>query len=266
MVEYGKIIGDALSFAVEPRRWIPLLVLDVVAFLLAFSYLMSNALALQQIIQGNLSGLLVASSIIGVVGFLVVLFVVWSLIRLYIVGALIHQSIKPKEYDKSWSVSKERYGSILEVAVVIGIISGVVSIVPYVGWIVSIIVSLMFFFSMPTVIAKKVSFEDALKESYNIFRKKTVDVFVVWLLLAIIGGIIVMVFMIPAMATIWSLMLPALMGMQATGSKTGFELFSVILMNGWTIVPAGIIYLIGSAYITVFSANAQTNFYLKMRK
>ncbi len=250
MVEYGKILGDALRFAVEPRRWLPVLILDVVVFLLAFTYLMSNAVALQQIMQGNLNALM--------------MFIVWSLLRLYIMGALIHQSVKPKEYDKSWSVSRQRYGALLGVGIVVGVIPMLVSMVPYVGWVFSIIVGLMFFFAMPPVIARKAKFDDALRESYEIFRKKTVDVFVVWILTSVLGGVIVMVFMIPMMATMWSVMLPAMMTMQA--NSNGAEIFSALIMNGWAMVPAAIVYMIGLAYVTVFSANAQTNFYLKMKK
>ncbi|MBN2101298.1 MAG: hypothetical protein JW716_00310 [Candidatus Aenigmarchaeota archaeon] len=264
MVEYGKILGDALRFGVEPRRWLPVLVLDAVAFLLAFSYLMSNALAIQQLVQGNINALLMASSVAGMVGMISLVFIIWSLLRLYIVGALIHQSVKPKEYDKSWKVSKERYGSILGVGIVVGVISGIVSMVPYVGWVFSIIVSLMFFFAMQIAIAKKSKFDEALRESYGIFRKETVNVFIAWILTSILGGVIIMVFMIPMMATIWSIMLPAMMTMQA--NSNGIEVLSMLIMNGWTVVPAAIVYLVGLAYVTVFSANAQTNFYLKMKK
>ncbi len=264
MVEYGKVLGGALHFCIEPKRWLPLFVLDAVAFIVVFSYLISNASAISSIIAGNVSDLLVASSIIGVIGVSVLVFIIWGLLRLYIVGALFHQSVKPKEYDKSWKVAKEKYLSLLMAGIIVGVISGFLSLIPYVGWILSIIIGLMFLFAMPAVIVRKMSFDDALRDSYKIFRIRTVDVFIVWLLITIITGIIIVIFLLPAMITLATLLLPTLVGVSAEGAGTG--VLMAILAGGWSLAPAIIIYLIGVALMTVFSTNALAHFYLAFKK
>ena len=265
MVKYGETLLNALKFSVEPKRWVPFFAIDLIFSAVMLAYLLSNIFVLKGILSGDVSGLVIASSIIGVIAVSILMFAVWLLLRLYVSGALVHQSFKPKEFSKSWTVSKQRFLSLLAVSIVVGIISGVVGIVPYVGWILSIIIGLMFFFVAPAVIVKKMVFDKALSDSYRIFRKKPLDVFLIWLLLTIISGLIFLLFFIPMLVVMWSVLLPILLGLSG-GTATITGILTILTSNIWYIVPAMLVMIVGIAIGTVFSFHAQTHFYIQLKK
>jgi hypothetical protein len=264
MVEYGKTLSNAFKFSIDPKRWLPFLVLDAVAFLALLAYMIPNVFVLSDVIAAQQSGLMVASQIMGVIATVAIAFGIWSLVRLYIVGAMIHQSVKPKEYRKSCTVAKERYLSLLAVGVAVGLLSMVVGFVPYVGWLGSIIIGLMFFFAMPAAVAGKLGFSAALSDSLHLFREKLSDVFLAWLVIAVISSIIALIFMIPAFAIAWGALVPALVGLGE--NPTGTQILSILVSNGWSLAPAGLVFLVGIAITNVFGINAQTNFYLQLKK
>jgi hypothetical protein len=191
-------------------------------------------------------------------------FAVWSLIRLWISGAVIHQSVKPKEFSQSWSVAKSRYFSLLAVTIIVGLIATVVSIVPYIGWVLSIIVGLMFFFIRPAVVAKKLSFDNSLRDSYHIFRKKPLTVLLIWLAITIISVIMLFIFFMPLLMTVLNTIAPLLFQMSSTAVVS---LVMVSLMeNIGLLVLGGEVFLIGNAITEAFRLKAETDFYLMFKK
>ena len=264
MVNYGKTLSGAIRFSFGPKRWLPIFVLDAVCFTIALTYLLSNASAFRSILSGDVSGILAVSSIFGVAVIAMTLYALWMLVRIYIVGALIHQSVKPKEFPQSWTVSKQRYLSLLAVMVVVGAISWLAGMIPYVGWLASIITGLVFFFAMPPAIVDKMSFDNAIKVSYNLFRNKLTDVFIAWLVIALISSIILFVFVIPVLLVAFGILLPQLIGVSP--SSSGTELLMMLISNRWSLVPAALVFLIGTSIVAVFSIYAQTHFYIQLRK
>lgn len=264
MVDYGNALSGALRFCVEPKRWLPIFAIDALFVAAALSNVLTNASAFVGIMNATTEGFAAALSFVNLMLLLFSLFVVWSLVRLFIVGSLIHQSVKPKEYKKSCTVAKERYFSLLAVSIIVGLASYIAGIIPYIGWLVSIIVGLIFFYSMPAVVAGKHSFNDSLQESYRLFRDRFSEVLLSWLVIAIISGIIAVVFMIPVFMISFNLLIPELIAI-GEGS-TGIEFFSTILNAGWSLMPGIVVALAGIAISTAFSINAQTNFYLQIRK
>ncbi len=267
MAEYGKALSGALRFCAQPKRWLPLFGLDAIFFAAVASYVLSNAAALKDFLaaaSAESQGFAMAQSIVNLAVLVFFAFVAWSLIRLFVVGSLIHQSVKPKdELKKSCKVAKERYLSLLAVTIVVGLLSTIVGMVPYMGWVISIVVGLMFFFVMPAVVVTKLSFDDALRESFRLFKDRFTEVLVSWLLITIFSGIIVIIFMIPMFIISFNVLVPQLVGLQGA---TEAEVFPVLLNAGWSILPGAFVAIVGFAIGTAFSTNAQTSLYTQIRK
>ena len=264
MVDFGKTVANALRFSIDPKRWLPIFALDAVFGLAFLSYIITNIYALTSIMGAATSGLEVASGIIGVGLTVLAMGIIWFLIRLFISGALIHQSMKPKEIRKSCDVAVKWFIHLFLASVIVSILSVIVSWVPAVGWLLSIIIGIIFFFAMPAVVAGKQGFVEALRDSYRLFRYKFSDVFISWLLVVVITIIIIFLFMIPASMAAASVLFPSLEGLSA--GTAGEEVLAILVANGWSLVPAGLVFLVGVAITTAFSINATTNFYLQLKK
>ncbi len=264
MVDYGKVLSGALRFGVEPKRWLPIFAIDALFVMAVLSNMVSNASAFVDIINAPVEGFAVAASVVNMLVFLFSLFVLWLLVRLFVVGALLQQSVKPKEYRKSCDVARERYISIVGISVLVGLASYVTGLVPYIGWLISIVIGIIFFYSMPAVIVGKKPFIEAMRESYRLFRDRFPEVLLSWILISVISGVIAVVFMIPVFMISFNLLIPELM-LMGEGS-TGMEFFTVILNAGWSLLPGIVVALAGVAISTALGLNAQANFYAQIRK
>jgi hypothetical protein len=267
MTDYGKTLGDALRFSVHPRRWMYFFILDLVFFTALFVYLFSNLPAVAAMFpSASTAGPMALVLLIQFAGVSIFLFIVWFLIRIYIVGALIHQSVNPdfKKIGESWTTAKQRYFSLLVVIILVSVASSIVGAVPYVGWLLSIIVGLIFFFAIPPTIIDKKSFDDSIRISIDLFREKTADVFLTWILLIIMSAIIIIIFSIPALAVLLASLLPVFMGMQGAAAGTG--ILNKLVQSGWYLYPAALIFLVGFAITSVFSVFFQANMYQQIKK
>lgn len=264
MVRYGEALSKALKFCVQPKRWVPFFILDLAFFLLATWFILSNLSVVISIMLAVSTSPFAIVSVLGYVVILGVAFIIWMLLRLWIQGAIVHQSYKEKEIKKSFRIACQRYLSLLGVMVVITVVSAGVNFVPWIGWILSIIVGLIFFFVFQSVIVGRLRFEKALVDSYNIFRKRPLSVFLAWLVITIIATVITLIFAIPGMMMVWNAITPYLSQLTTT-TATASVLF-VLLTNSTILIVGGIIFLIGVAVSTSFSLKAQTEFYLQLRK
>jgi hypothetical protein len=267
MTSYGEVLSGALKFSIQPKRWLPFFILDTVFFLAATAVILSNFNQLLTFLMSAASNPAAAVAFVGYAALLFVGLIVWALIRLWISGAIVHQSVKPKEIGQSWHVAKSRYLSLLGVSIVVGLISWIVGIVPFIGWILSIIVGLMFFFVVPAVIVKRLSFDNSLRDSYHIFRKNPLQVFFIWLVIAIISLVITGIFLIPLFLVFWQAILPYFM--QLSTSAGGSYMLMSILSNPsmiGTMIVSGLILLVGIAISNVFALKATTEFYLHVKK
>lgn len=262
MVDYGKIIKGSLGFSIEPKRWLPFFALDLTTFLIVISYMFLN-MPVFRAMDSAPSGYMF-TSLMGVFLVMGVVFLVWIFLRMYISGAIIHQAIKSREYSKSWKVSRERYLSLLAVLLITAVISGLIGMVPYVGWIFSIVISLVFLFSFSAVIAGKKKFDQALSSSYRIFRKKKFEVFLTWLLMLILSTLIAFLFAFPLLMILLFAVMPDIVSI---GENMAFtEVLYLFVRNFWILLPGVIVATIGASVSKVFEHYATTNFYLQFRK
>jgi uncharacterized membrane protein len=187
------------------------------------------------------------------------------LIRFWITGSMIHQSHKENEYKKSFSFGARKYPSILAIMIIMGILGFATSVIPLVGWLLSIIVSLVFFFAMQVVIVNNKSFSDGLSKSYNIFRKNAFDVLLSWLLLAVISIAIMIIFALPMFALFFNV---AQLSGSAAASQEAITSYIIGLSQAYlpVLLIVGACFVVGIAISTVFSLKAQTEIYLKVKK
>ncbi len=263
MVEHSKVVKEGFKFSLDPKRWLPFFVTDSLFFMIVIGYVLINLFKMKFIFSKGINEFLMFSSVLGMMTVLFFVLILYALVRIYIQGALIHQSIKPKEFDKSWTISKKRYLSLLATVFMIALISSLVGMVPYIGWIFSIIVSLVFFFALPAVILDKIGFSDALSKSYNIFRKKAGDVFVVWLIIATVSMVIFFIFSIPLFSVLFTMFFPFIIGAR---NSMGPEVISLLVSGVWILVPSFVILFIGNSVSKVFGIYAISNFYQEFKK
>lgn len=266
MVEHGKIISSGLKFCIEPKRWLPFFAIDSIVLMLAGMYLISNVNVFSEFAAANTGGVPPNIALVtGTASVLIILGIVWFFARLYIKGALIYQSFKPKDFNKSFDVSKERFFTLLAIAIIMSVISGLAGMFPYVGWIVSVLVALMFFFAMPIAVIKKRKFDDSLSESVEIFRKRAADVFVSWLLMVIVSGVIVFIFAIPALITMFNSIMPVIIAAQGN-NISGILLLNSLIANIWILIPGIVLFVLGSSLSDVYNTHVQTNYYSEFKK
>ncbi len=264
MVNYGEALSKALKFCIQPKRWLPFFILDLAFFLLVAWFVLSNLSVVISVMLAVSTSPLEIISVLGYVAILAVGFIIWGLLRLWIQGAVVHQSYKEKEIKKSFRIACQRYLSLLGVMIIVTIVSAGVNFVPWIGWILSIIVTLIFFFVFQSVIVGRLRFEKALVDSYNMFRKKPLSVFLAWLVTAIIATVITCIFAIPSIMMIWNAIVPYLS--QLTTTTAAASVLFVLLTNSTILIAGGIVFLIGIAISTAFSLKAQTEFYIQLRK
>jgi hypothetical protein len=271
MVDYGGAIKKGFKFGFTPKRWLPFFVLDIIfiSSLLAIT-LSSLEVIFSSIINAGADPLAILS-LLGYGAAVIAGFVIWGLIRIWVQGAVIHQSYKEKEFDKSWGVAYKKYLSILAAIIIIGIIASIVStvvgLIPYIGWalsiIASIVISLAFFFVLQEVIVNNKGFYQSIKNSYYTFKRKPFEVFIAWLLIAILTIIIVGIFSIPAVALLFSVFLGSLITGAVPSIETVIPLLQTYLLP---LIITGVIFVIGLAISQTFALKAQTELYLQLRK
>jgi hypothetical protein len=266
-LDYGRSISRALRFGFTPKRWLPLLLLNLTLFTLIITFIMISIPLFGSLFGGEAGGVQTLP-MLGILGPLILIAILWWLLAIWITGAIINQTYKEDGYMKSFQISLNRYLCLLAAMILVAVISGLVGFVPYVGWIFSIIVGLMFFFAMQGVMITKLGPVDALKNSYMIFRKHMLDVFLIWLIAVLITLAIVLVFAIPLLILFLGLLIPMLSVSSAQAVQAG--MFTVLMeslgANFSLLIITGIIAVIGMSIAQAFSFKLQTEFYLQFKK
>ncbi len=264
-VDYADALSKGIAFCIHPTRWVPFFLLDMAAFSLLLTVFMPNmAYFLYSMSAVEYNPLLLAPAVTAFFQ-IVIIFAAWVLANLWIQGAVIHQSYKEKEFSKSWGISLRRYPSILVATAITAITGFIVALVPYAGWIFSLIVSLAFFFILQSVIVKGSGFVRALEDSLELFRGNPFKVFLAWLTIAIIAGLIMVAFSIPMLALVFRTTMETTAGAEVT-TATLFAILDSFQTNLTQFFISGIVLLVGFALSRTFAMKAQTEFYIQMKK
>ncbi|MBU0898890.1 MAG: hypothetical protein KKB03_03040 [Nanoarchaeota archaeon] len=260
-LEHGKILKKSLKFAIQPKRWLPFFILDLIFLSVGIFYTLLNVSIISNIFAAATGSLASLGALMQFGFVLILLFTVWVLVKIWLQTSIIHQSYKEKDYNKSFRIGLKKYPSVLAAVIVIGLISGLIGMIPFIGSILSIIIGLMFFFTLPIIVVKNKGFSEALNASLKIFKKKAFDVFIIWLLLAIISMAIATIFALPLLILFINVFV-------AAGTLSSEAVFPYIIQMAQAYLPivvlGSIILLMGMSITSVFSLKAQTEFYLKM--
>jgi len=166
----GKILKKGIVFGVSPERWLPIFIVDFAFFSILTLFIMSNQSLLLSII-GIIINPGIAGSFPHFTG-LIALGVMWLLLKVWVVGAVIHQSHKEKEFNKSWHVSSKRYSSLIGSLGISFLIILAAASVPFFDSVLVIIAGVVVFFPLQSVIIRRRSAFASIRDSYSIFKKQ----------------------------------------------------------------------------------------------
>ena len=263
-LSYVPTVVKSLKFAIIPKRWLPFFLLDLCFGIFTLSFLFSVLPSLSGILSQN--NPLAFASLLTIATPVIVGMIAWILVKLWISGAVIHQSYREKEFKKSWRVSLKKYPYLLVAMILITLITTAGGIIPLIGWIITIILSLIFYFVYQGILINNLGPLEAIGNSYKIFRRNIAEVFIVWLIITIIVLIVNSLTSLPATFML-SHTFDTLSAVYDTENITAIsEVLSVVKYNTANFAIAGIIMLLGLAFSQTFSLKAQTEFYLQLRK
>jgi len=256
----GASIGAALRCAASPKRVVPFFAVNLVYLLMIVA------------LFDSLSALIVAASTHTLTGGLIVQFVpafaaavlvvvVMFFVSLYFKAGLMDNAgnfwrKKEVKFSQSLRSIRPMYLSFVGSAILAGVISGIFSLIPIVGALISLVLSWLFFLTIPSVILGKKDAVGSLQESYHIFMKEKWQTFLMWLSVVVLVVLLALVALIPLAV----FGLPAILAIRAVG------VIAAIRANMGLLVIGGIISSYLLAYMTVFSESAKAFYYVQVKK
>lgn len=263
-INYSKAIKKSLYFCIQPKRWIPVFLINFVMFLIVYSAFQIG-LGGESIIASGWTLMLTV--------FFGVLLLGSVLTSIWITGAVVYQSYKEKEFEKSFRISCSRYSDlflVLFATTILSLIAAIFIIIPLIGILLSsiliVVIYLSFFFVIQEVIINKKQWVVAIKNSYALFRENILLLVLLAIITELISVLIALPFQIPG----------ALYSSEIAGSlASSSNFFGISLFSKFSVVEKiseplffilMIIYMIGSSVATVFSLKIKTEFYLQMKK
>jgi hypothetical protein len=266
MVNFGDALRKGLGFCIEPKRWLPLLILDTAALAVVLATLLGSMSVITETFINAQNDPLGMASLSGYFIGIMLLGIVWYIVRMWIMGSLIHQSLRPREIKAGYMLSLSRLHKVIATVLIVAFISGLAGAVPYVGLIFSLVLSWAFFFIFQGIIIDNLGIVSTLKNSWLIFRKSPFDVFVAWLLIAVISALIMGLFALPLMSVLFGLIFSSIMASGSMAPGVG-ALLTVYLQNNLAeLVALGAIALVGLELSQAFAIKAQTEFYLQFKR
>jgi len=260
-----KSVSEGFRFAISVKRIIPYLIIDLIIIFSLISF------------ARNLMGLATArTSPFGFLlslGIFIPLLIIIGLLNLWINGAIIDQArYYPRERSlgRSFELSASRYLTILATAILAGIITGIVSYPPYIGSLLSFVVSLIFFYLYPAIIIDKKRCIDSFKKSFKTFMMFPLETFVTWILTIIITLIILGIFLLPLIFYFAVGFVSTYEGIRPTVDRTLITTKIIPMIGSMIrspyIIPYIFIFAVGLAFCSVFYVGTQARLYMNFRK
>ena len=260
-----KSVGEGFRFAISVKRIIPYLIIDLIIIFSLISFMKSFI--------GLTAGRAVPFSLILFLGIYVILFIIIGLVNLWINGAIIDQArYYPRERSlgKSFEVSTSRYLTMLATAILSWIITSIVSYPPYIGFLLSFIVGLIFFYLYPAIIIDKKRCIDSFKKSFQTFMTFPLETFVTWILAMIISFIILGIFLLPLIFyfAVGFVSTFGTIGSTVDRTQIATEIIPMIgrMLQSPYIIPYIFIFTVGLAFCSVFYTGTQSRLYVNFKK
>lgn len=255
MVDYGAAVSRAWGYAANAKR-IAVLAAFMLAgalFVLVPIYMMFKSITS----AAELLNVLMFVSTFAVSMLYVVLgIIIAALIFTFANLLFIHNYANQKSLSQSASAVKSVYLTFLAASIIVGAISFVAMAIPFVGFIIAIILGLMFFFLAQEIVVGRSGLSAGMSNSYKLFRKSWVDTIITLVLTAILGMIIIVIFAIPLMVAGFSTV--------ASAQSTGFA--AAVKGNLLVLAITGLIALAGAALTVLFTDSIKTDVYMQLKK
>ncbi len=253
-IKWVNPINPSLKFSVSPKRFLPFLFSDAAILLIMLLMATNNAALLEAAIAGET----VSAEGLGLIFTGVFIFGLWMIVNIWITGAVIHQSKNTKQYDESWRVAFRCMPTLIMALIVVSVLSFSVSVVPYIGTLLSIVIALMFLFLNQFIVLDRKSLMDSIRSSIGTFRGKMLGTFWAWLVSVVITTLMIMVFTIPLILAFYVL------GTEYTGEDA---ITSMMMHPDATLIyVTGLVMLLGIAFSRVFALKYLTEIYVQFKK
>ena len=251
-MDLGKGIKNGLRFCINPKRWFPFFIMDLLGLSLILSIF-------------NNANLFNSPNILsGIYGFSVMfleIIIVWILlfvINLILKGAVIYQSYKEKEYKKSFLKSYRKTPSLIMVSIIIFAINIFAISIPYFGLLFMFASILAFYFVYQNVIIKNMGFGNSLEYSVDLLKKRCWSLIIIYFALGVLSFILSLMFSLPLIYMIFTILI--------SGGELALNPITAISLNLHWLFICLLISMIGKSISRVFYLKAQTEIYLQLIK
>jgi hypothetical protein len=253
-VKYGEAVANGLKYGIMPDRVAVYFVFMTAYMTMIFYplYRMFGAIG-----SGNVGGILnwVGVMLVGlIVGILLLVWIDLALVRGYVTRN------KKGSLWKAFGEVKGMYWRMVAVMLVVALISGLLGMIPYIGWIFSFVLGWIFLFVTQFVVIGKKKFGKVFSASWNNFKNNTGDTILTWLVSVLVVIGIMFVFLIPVLIIFLGKFMSFIV-------EENFEgMMSAMLAEPGVLILTGVIAMVGFAISGVFSIGMITDAYMQLHK
>jgi len=263
-------LSQGLRFSISIKKVIPYLIIYLITLYALIDFF-------GNILRFVIGGINIMSLLFSL-GIYIPVFIIIALVSLWIDGAMIDQAKyynKRRSLIKSFEYSTSRYISLFCATVIYGILMGIVSSQPYIGQLLALIFSLIFFYIYPALIVDGIGCIKSFRQSWNVFRNYPLETFVTWLLIMILSAIIIGIFALPVIFYLIGILIEPLQTMEMafvneTVTRTMIRTEILPRMASFIrsvyFIPYFFIFCIGLAVQKVFSVGTQARLYINLKK
>ena len=249
-VNFGGAVSRGWKFAKNAQRL-------TVQFLICTIAVMLVLLPVVFLYRNITIGALQSSALVQSYVWLFVALVVIILLLTYSTLMFMHNYANQKALGKSAGYAKVKYVRFFLAMMIVGLISFVADIVPFVGFIFSFVISLIFFFVQQEIAVRNSGLSKSFSNSYAIFKRNWFKVFLTLIISGLLGLLVIIVFAIPLFAVMFATIGPAI----ASG-----QFVPALLANLPLFIATGLILLVGVALATLWIIGIKTDVYMQLKK
>ena len=249
-VNFGGAVSRGWKFAKNTQRL-------TAQFLICTIAVMSFLLPVIFLYRNITIGALQSSALVQSYVWLFVALVVIILLLTYSTLMFMHNYANQKALGKSADYAKSRYLRFLLAMVIVGTISSIAEIVPFIGLILSFVAGLIFFFVQQEIAVRNSGLSKSFSNSYEIFKRNWFKVFLTLVISGLAGLLTIIVFAIPLFVVAFGTIGPAI---------TSGQFITALLANMPLFAVTGLVLLVGVALATLWTIGIKTDVYMQLKK
>ena len=281
MVDYGGIISEALKKDAFSTRSLPMIVVTVSAaiciYMISMDFIFNFFLPfISHGIYRDIPAELLKDMLSFAIRIVVILLLFWIL-SLFAGGVIMKQAGEECHFRECASFVMRKMLSMISAGILISFIPNVLSFglseVPYVGSLLSfavfIFVELITFVVYPVIILDNSGAINAISSSIHHFFTHKLEVFIMWLLVAVISLIILLIFSLPFIAyfiyLIFLLFSPG-SHHRYHGDDMTYLIYDALVRTLPFLIVSTLILAVGIAVTTAFSYGVKARYYASVRE